>query len=143
MAEDEHPNVATVRQMFDAFSEGDHQGLAGVAEHLHHDASLHVDGDATPYAGRYEGRNDIHRALGAKINDSDGTWRLTSFDAYPAGDELVLVHLIEKAEVGGTEHEGHVGYVVRLIDGKVADVVRMADSALDAHWGAAAAPLPG
>jgi ketosteroid isomerase-like protein len=45
----------------------------------------------------------------------------------------------ESAIIDGKHHEGHVLAVVQMVDGKIVEGVRLMDSELAGHWGAARA----
>lgn len=136
----DHPNATRVAEFFGALD------AAADAEAAHammvdafaEDAVWHHLGDCH-HAASYEGRDAIIAELmAAMMADSGGTWKPALLHVCALGDEIVVAHMTEAAEIGGEHHEGHVAVTFRLVDGKIAEGVRMMDRSLDAHWAKAA-----
>jgi hypothetical protein len=72
------------------------------------------------------------------IQDSGGTYAPTLLDVYALGDELVVAHMSESAQIAGEHGAGNVAVTFKLVDGKIVEGVRMMDQDLDAHWARAA-----
>jgi ketosteroid isomerase-like protein len=137
----EHPNVVRVRELFRAFSTSDPaEAHRIVLDAFHTDAVWHVLGTHDPLTGRYPSRTDlIERVFTPMYAATDYTWKVDPLSVVAAGDELVLVNMLESATIGGQTREGHVAVVLRLVDGKVVEGMRLPESSLDAHWSMAAA----
>ena len=90
-----------------------------------------------PLAGTFDGKEDALRALAAlsRAGGSGSTLRLAG--AWPAGPQLVVAHLVRRAEAGSGPLEGHVATVIRVEDGAITEVVSVTDRALEEFWAGA------
>jgi ketosteroid isomerase-like protein len=138
MPNDEHPNVSLIRSMFDAYHGPDGFGRAELENGFAEDAVFYVIGEH-PRGGRYEGIDGAAQIVGNLVGDSSGTWRPLAMDLRAIGDEIVVLHVREGAEVAGVHHEGDVVVVVRFVDGKIVEGARFTDSELAEHWAKALA----
>ena len=83
----EHPNSATVRNVYGALDRKDIAGLTGL---LSPDVTLLVPG-RSPLAGRYEGRDAVTGFLGKLGALSGGTYHAELRDLYVNDDQAVAV----------------------------------------------------
>ena len=67
---DEHPNAALMRRLFDAFGRRDGAALAGMFDH---DVVWRVGGP-TPMSGEYRGWRDVVLFLRGTTRETDGTY---------------------------------------------------------------------
>lgn len=136
----EHPNAARIAEFYatlDAAVDQDAAHAMMVDAFAEGAVWYHLGG--CHHAATYEGRNAIITELmAAMVQDSGGTWTPTLIDVQAMGDELVVAHMTESAEIAGEHHEGHVAVTFKLVDGKIVEGVRMMDNSLDAHWAKAA-----
>jgi uncharacterized protein len=141
MTASEHPNVVQVRDLFRAFGSTDPAEAHNIVlDGFHPDAVWHVLGNRDPLAGRYPNRSDLIERVFLPMYVASGyTWRVEPLSIFAAGDELVLVDMRESATIDGRTHEARVAVVLRLVDGKVVEGMRMPESSLDAHWSLAGA----
>lgn len=141
MTAPDHPNAARVAEFYAALDAAtDPQAAhAMMVDAFAEDAVWHHLGRCH-HAATYEGRAAIVTELMASmVQDSGGTWTPTLLHVRALGDELVVAHMTESAQIAGEHEEGHVAVTFKLVDGKIVEGVRMMDDSLDAH-GAKAAP---
>ena len=125
--------IDVVRNAFAALEQGDTAtAFASFAPTLTY--RLH---GAHPLAGTFAGKQDALQALDAlsRAGGPGSTLRLA--DAWPAGPQLVLVHLVRRAEAGSGPLEGDVATVIRVEDGAITEVVTVTDRALEEFWATA------
>jgi len=92
---------------------------------------------AHPLAGTFDGKEDALRALAAlsRAGGPGSTLRLA--DAWPAGPQLVLAHLVRRAEGGSGPLVGDVATVLRVEDGAITEIVTLTDRGLEEFWAGA------
>jgi ketosteroid isomerase-like protein len=143
MSGHEHPNADRVSEFYTtlaAATDGE-AAHAMMVDAFAVDAVWHHLGECH-HARTYEGRESIIADLMASmVSDSDGTWTPVPVSVQAFGDEIVVVHMSESADIHGERHAGSVAVTFRLVDGKIVEGVRMMDGSLDRHW-AKAAPAP-
>jgi ketosteroid isomerase-like protein len=122
--------IDVVRAAFAALDMGDMENAtAAIAASLAY--RLHGE---HPLAGEFEGNSAALGALGrlAKAGGEGTTVRLA--EAWPAGPELVLAHLVRRAGAGAGPVESDVATIIRVDHGKITEVVSVSSRALDAYW---------
>jgi len=89
---------------------------------------------AHPLAGAFDGKEEALRALAAlsRAGGPGSTLRLA--DAWPAGPQLVVAHLVRRAEAGSGPLEGDIATVLRVEDGAITEIVSVTDRALEEFW---------
>jgi ketosteroid isomerase-like protein len=87
-----------------------------------------------PLAGEFDGKEAALGALArlAQAGGPDTSLRLA--DAWPAGPELVLAHLVRRAGAGDGPVESDVATTIRVEAGAITEVVSVSSRALDDHW---------
>jgi ketosteroid isomerase-like protein len=136
----DHPNATRVTEFYANLDAATDPAAAHamMVDAFVEDAVWHHLGDCH-HAATYEGRDAIITELMASmVEDSAGTWTPALLHVRALGDEIVVAHMTESAEIDGEHHEGHVAVTFKLIDGKIVEGVRMMDTSLDAHWAKAA-----
>ena len=114
----EHPNVATVRNAYAAFVNGD---LDGALAELADDCVFHFGGDG-PNSGDHKGREAISAALINVFQLTAGTQKLDVKAIY-ADDHHAAVILHESASrPDGASIALDEVHILRLRDGKVLDL---------------------
>jgi ketosteroid isomerase-like protein len=140
MTAPEHPNATRIAEFFAVMDAADdpEAAYAMLLDAFAEDAVWHHLG-ACHHAGTYRGRQAIiAEIMTSMIQDSGGTYAPTLLDVYAMGDELVVAHMSESAQIAGEHGEGHVAVTFKLVGGKIVEGVRMMDDSLDAHWAKAA-----
>jgi ketosteroid isomerase-like protein len=94
-----------------------------------------------PLAGEFDGKVAALAALArvAQAGGSNTTLRLV--DAWDAGPELVLAHLVRRAGVGAGPVESDVATIIRVEHGSITEIVSVSSRALDEYWVATATDL--
>jgi ketosteroid isomerase-like protein len=87
-----------------------------------------------PLAGEFDGKPAALVALArlAQAGGAGTTLRLT--DAWPAGPELVVAHLVRSAGANSGTVESDIATIIRVEDGSITEVVSVSSRALDAYW---------
>jgi ketosteroid isomerase-like protein len=90
-----------------------------------------------PLAGTFDGKEAALGALAAltRAGGPGSTLRLAG--AWPAGPELVVAHLVRRAEVGSGPLEGDVATVLRVEHGAITEIISVTDRALEEFWAGA------
>jgi ketosteroid isomerase-like protein len=87
-----------------------------------------------PLAGEFESKE---AALGAFARlaraGGEGT-ALRLADAWAAGPELVVAHLVRQARAGAGPIESDVATIIRVEDGSITQIVSGSSRALDEYW---------
>lgn len=114
----EHPNVAVVRNAYEAFGKGDlDAALADMAD----DCVFHFGGEG-PNSGDHRGREAIATALANSFTLTGGTWVMDIKGIY-ADDHHAAVVLRETANrPDGAALDVDEVHVLRLRDGKVVEL---------------------
>jgi ketosteroid isomerase-like protein len=122
--------IDVVRSAFAALERGDTDTAFGAfAPELIY--RLH---GAHPLAGTFETKDDALRALAAlsRAGGPGSTLRLA--DAWPAGPQLVVAHLVRRAQAGSGPLEGDIATILRVEDGAITEIVSVTDRALEEFW---------
>src|SRR5262245_41131413 len=86
-------------------------------------------------AGEFDGKPAALAALGrlAQAGGPDTSLRLA--EAWPAGDELVVAHLVRRAGAGdGGPTESDVANILRVEAGAITELVSVSSRVLDDYW---------
>lgn len=94
-----------------------------------------------PLAGKFDGKAAALAALArlARAGGEGTTLRLAN--AWPAGPELVVAHLVRRAGAGGGPVESDVATILRVEDGSITEVVSVSSRELDDHWAGSSVEL--
>jgi ketosteroid isomerase-like protein len=87
-----------------------------------------------PLAGDFDGKDAALGAL-ARLTQAGGagtTVRLV--DAWAAGPELVVAHLVRRAGAGTGPLESDVATIIRVEGGSITEIVSVSSRALDDYW---------
>ena len=114
----EHPNVATVRNAYDAFGRGD---LEGALADLSDDCVFHFGGDG-PNSGDHKGRDAITAALVSNFELTAGTQALDIKGVYADDDRAVVVVQETASRPDGASIDLDEVHVLHLRDGKITDL---------------------
>jgi ketosteroid isomerase-like protein len=123
--------IDVVRAAFAALDEGDMAtATAAFAPSLVY--RLHGQ---HPLAGEFNGKAAAVDALAriARAGGAGTTLRLA--DAWRAGPELVVAHLVRRARAGAGPIESDVATILRVEDGSITEIVSVSSRALDDYWG--------
>jgi uncharacterized protein (TIGR02246 family) len=107
MSAPEHPNAARVAEFYAAMEAAadEEAAQAMMVDAFAEDAVwCHLGG--CHHAATYEGRHAIiSELMAAMVQDSAGSWAPTLVHVRAMGDELVLAHMTESAQIAGEHHE--------------------------------------
>ena len=109
----EHPNVAALRDVYDAFGKGD---LETVRRQWTDDITFHVKG-LSSLDGDYRGPDAVIGFFGKLMEATGGTFRL-DIHTILADDEHAAVLATEHAERNGQTRSADVVHISHLRDGK-------------------------
>jgi ketosteroid isomerase-like protein len=87
-----------------------------------------------PLAGTFDGKEDALAALAALSRAGGPGSTLRLVDAWPAGPQLVVAHLVRRAEAGRGPLKGDMASVLRVEDGAITELVTVTDRALEEFW---------
>jgi ketosteroid isomerase-like protein len=110
----DHPNVATFRSIYAAFTSGDMDRLATFFDE---DVVWHTPG-RHPLAGTYEGRDATFASFAEEFELSGGTYAVDVRDVL-ANDEHIVALLRARAETHGKRLDQDYAIVFAIQDGKV------------------------
>lgn len=125
--------IDVVRTAFAALDEGDMpRATAAFAPSIVY--RLH---GSHPLAGVFDGKQAALGALArlAQAGGAGTTLRLA--DAWPAGPELVLAHLVRRAGDDAGPVESDVATILRIEGGEITEIVTVSSRALDDYWATA------
>ncbi len=105
----EHPNVARVRDGYEAFGKGD---LAALDDLLAEDVRWHIPG-RSQLAGTYEGRSAVYEQLGRLMTVTEGSFRF-ELRALLADDEHAVAVVALSAHRGDASFAVLNGHVFRF-----------------------------
>ena len=126
--------IDVVRGAFAAMEQGDMaQAFAAFAPDLTY--CLHGD---HPLAGEFDGKAATLGAFAALAQAGGTSTTLRLAHSAPAGDELVLAHLVRTAAGNAGEVEGDIATILRVEQGVITQIVSVASRALDDYFRAAA-----
>lgn len=112
----EHPNVAIIRQAYEAFAAGDLPTLRSLWTD---DVVWHVRG-ATPLDGDYRGPDEVLGLFGALAQETGGTFGL-DVHAILADDDHGVVLVTSHAQRDGRTLSSHDVHVKHLRDGRTSE----------------------
>ena len=124
----EHPNVAIVRDAYQAFAKGD---LNGALADLADDCVFHFNGDG-PNSGDHQGRDAIAAALIKNFELTGGTQALDVKAIYADDDHAAVVIRETASRPDGATLAVDEVHILRLRDGKVLDLWDVPDD-IQAH----------
>ena len=87
-----------------------------------------------PLAGEFDGKAAALGALARLAQAGGPSTTLRLADAWPAGPELVVAHLVRHAGVAAGPVESHVATILRVEDGSITEIVSVSSRALDDYW---------
>ena len=124
--------IDVVRAAFAALDAGD---MAGATAAFAPSLVYRLHGEH-PLAGEFDGKAAALGALArlAQAGGAGTTLRLA--DAWPAGPELVVAHLVRRAGAGAGPVD--VATIRRVEDGSVTEIVSVSSRAVDDYWARAA-----
>ena len=114
----EHPNVARIRKLFDAFGE---RNPAAIAAAIPEDAVWRFPGRRGQLAGEHRGRDAILRVIAKVMALSGGTFHLDLHDIV-GGDDHVVVLFTGHAERDGKTLENPTCLRIAMRDGRPQEI---------------------
>ena len=127
------PAIDVVREAFVALEAGDMaRASAAFAPSLVY--RLH---GGHPLAGTFDGKQAALGAMAALAQAGGAGTTLRLADAWAAGSELVLAHLVRRAGADGGPLESDVATILRVEDDAITEIVTVSSRALDAYWSSA------
>lgn len=129
MTHEEHPNVAIVRQGFEAFEKGDFEWMDA---HLADDVIWHVGGNSK-WSGSYEGKAKVLEFFARQSQALGGAPSLDLHDILGSDDHVVALGTASATAPDGSKAEWKYVQVFHIEDGKATEVWGMAenDAAVD------------
>ena len=91
-----------------------------------------------PLAGEFNGKAAALDALARLAQTGGAGTTLQLADAWPAGPELVVAHLVRRAGAGAGPVESDVATILRVEDGSITEIVSVSSRAVDDYWARAA-----
>lgn len=113
----EHPNVAAVRRLFDAFKAYD---VAGVIDAIAEDAVWTFPGRRSKIAGEYRGREEVIKFLTKVMMLAGGTFSVKVHDIM-ASDDGAVVLFTGSAKRAGKTLDNPTALHVRVRDGRAVE----------------------
>lgn len=127
------PAIDVVREAFVALEAGDMaRASAAFAPSLVY--RLH---GGHPLAGTFDGKQAALGAMAALAQAGGAGTTLRLADAWAAGSELVLAHLVRRAGADAGPLESDVATILRVEDDAITEIVTVSSRALDAYWSSA------
>lgn len=114
----EHPNVALVRGLFDAFKRGD---VAQIDRSMHPEAVWHFPGRRGALAGSHAGREAIFGFLGKVAQLTGGSFHL-ELERVLAGDDTAVAFFTGRGEREGRTLENPTCLKIRIENGKIMEL---------------------
>jgi len=129
MTHEEHPDVAIVRQGFEAFEKGDVEWMDA---HLADDVVWHVGGNSK-WAGSYEGKAGVLEFFARQTQALGGAPSLDIHDILGNDEHVVVLGTASATAPDGSSAEWKYAQIFHITDGKATDVWGMAenDAAVD------------
>ena len=129
MTHHEHPNVAVVREGFQAFERGD---MGWMDQHLADDVVWHVGGNSK-WAGAYEGRARVLEYFGRQAQAMTGPPTSDIHGIVGDDDHVVVLGTASASAADGSGAEWKFTQIFHIRDGKATEVWGMAenDAAVD------------
>lgn len=117
-------NADTVRSAYDAFAEGNIQGIVDVQDE---GVRWHIP-ESLPYGGSYEGHDGIQEFFG-KFFESWEEFEIQTDDFIESGDHVAVTAQARGKSKSGNEGGGPIAHVWKLSDGKVVHLQAYTDTA--------------
>ena len=90
-----------------------------------------------PLAGTFDGKQAALGAMAALARAGGAGTTLRLADAWAAGPELVLAHLVRRADADAGPLESDVATILRVEDDAITEIVTVSSRALDTYWSSA------
>jgi ketosteroid isomerase-like protein len=90
-----------------------------------------------PLAGTFDGKQAALGAMAALAQAGGTGTTLRLADAWAAGSELVLAHLVRRAGADAGPLESDVATILRVEDDAITEIVTVSSRALDTYWSSA------
>lgn len=129
MTHHEHPNVALVREGFDALQRGDTEWMD---KHLADDVVWHVGGNSK-WAGAYEGKSSVLEFFGRQAQAMGTPPSVDIHDILGNDDHVVVLGTASATGPGGSSADWKYVQIFHIKDGKATEVWGMGenDAAVD------------
>jgi uncharacterized protein len=124
MTHQEHPNVALVREGFEAFQKGDTQWMD---EHMADDIVWHVGGNSK-WSGAYEGKAKVLDMFARQTQAMGGSPSVDIHDVLGTDDHVVTLGTASATAPDGSTAEWKYVQVFHIKDGKTTEVWGMAEN---------------
>jgi ketosteroid isomerase-like protein len=124
MTHQEHPNVALVREGFEAFQKGDTQWMD---EHMADDIVWHVGGNSK-WSGAYEGKAKVLDMFARQTQAMGGSPSVDIHDILGNDDHVVTLGTASATAPDGSTAEWKYVQVFHIKDGKTTEVWGMAEN---------------
>ncbi|HKT43221.1 MAG TPA: nuclear transport factor 2 family protein [Gaiellaceae bacterium] len=126
---DDHPNAALIRRLFEAFG----RDPKVIAAALSRDVIWRVPGN-TVMSGEYRGPREVVEFLRRTGTETGGTYR-SRLHTVLANDEWAIAVYRAMGTRNGIDLDVDQALVMRVADGRIRDVTAVPlDSAFDAFW---------
>jgi ketosteroid isomerase-like protein len=129
MTHEEHPNVAVVRQGFEAFEKGDVEWMDA---HLADDVKWHVGGNSK-WSGTYEGKANVLEFFARQTQALGSAPSLDIHDILGTDEHVVVLGTASATAPDGSKAEWKYAQIFHVEDEKATEVWGMAenDAAVD------------
>jgi ketosteroid isomerase-like protein len=129
MTHEEHPNVAIVREGFEAFQKGD---MEWMDQHLSDDVIWHIGGNSK-WSGAYEGKAKVLDFFARQTQAMGGAPSVDIHDILGNDDHVVALGTASATGPDGSSAEWKYAQVFHIKDGKATEVWGLAenDAAVD------------
>ena len=127
MTHHEHPNVAVVREGFQAFERGD---MGWMDQHLADDVVWHVGGNSK-WAGAYQGKAKVLEYFGRQAQAMTGPPSSDIHDIVGNDEHVVVLGTASASAADGSGAEWKFVQVFHIRDGKATEVWGMAENDAD------------
>ena len=125
--------IDVVRQAFAALEAGD---MATASATFAPSLVYRLHG-GHPLAGTFDGKQAALGAMAALAQAGGPGTTLRLADAWAAGPELVLAHLVRRAGADAGPLESDVATILRVDDDAITEIVTVSSRALDTYWSSA------
>jgi ketosteroid isomerase-like protein len=127
MAQDEHPNVALIKEGFEAMARGDIETMGNL---LSDDVVWHVGGNSK-WAGTYEGKDKIFEMFARQAQAMGEQPTPEIHDILGNDDHVVVLGSAEAHAPDGSSAAWKYSQIFHVRDGKVTEVWGMAENDAD------------
>jgi ketosteroid isomerase-like protein len=125
MTHQEHPNVAVVREGFEAMQRGD---TAWIDQHLADDVVWHVGGNSK-WAGAYQGKQQVLEFFARQAEATAGPASVEIHDILGNDEHVVVLGTASSTARDGSSAEWKHTQIFHIRDGKTTEVWGMAENA--------------